>query len=70
MYRPEDAPWASLTQIVIPPKYWQALIELAHDVRFSSHLGVRSTAKKLLPHFYWASMRADAARHCRMCDVC
>lgn len=41
--RGEDAHWVAETQVVVPAKYRQALIELAHDGRFSGHLGVRST---------------------------
>lgn len=67
---PEDEPWAAVTQIVVPVKYRQALIELAHDGRFSGHVGVRNTTSKLQRHFYWPSLRADVARHCKECIVC
>ena len=37
----EDASWAAVTQIIILSGYRQALLELAHDERFSWHLSTR-----------------------------
>ncbi|KAK4316341.1 hypothetical protein Pmani_012470 [Petrolisthes manimaculis] len=49
----EDAPWASVTQLVIPTSHRQGIFELAHDGRFSGHLGVRKTFNRLAKKFYW-----------------
>ncbi|KAK4313080.1 hypothetical protein Pmani_015549 [Petrolisthes manimaculis] len=53
LFPQEDAPWASVTQLVVPTSHRQGLLELAHDGPFSGHLGVRKTFNRLAKKCYW-----------------
>ncbi len=66
----EDAIWATVEQIVVPLCYRQSLLELAHDGRFSGHLGVRKTFAGLARKFYWPGMRKDVSNHVKTCSIC
>lgn len=70
LFPQEDAPWASVTQLVVPTSHRQGLLKLAHDGRFSGHLGVRKTFNKLARKFYWPGMKSDVSRHCKTCKFC
>ena len=74
--------WTSLTssnahlkgdvvqQIVLPSKYRSVVLETAHALPMSGHLGIRSTHEKVLRHFFWPGMREDVTRFCKSCLVC
>ena len=74
--------WTSLTstnahlkgdvvqQIVLPSKYRSVVLETAHSLPMSGHLGIRSTYEKILRHFFWPGMRRDVTRFCKSCLVC
>ncbi|KAG7169517.1 pol Retrovirus-related Pol polyprotein from transposon-like 12, partial [Homarus americanus] len=66
----EDADWASVTQIVLSHTYRQHVLALAHDGRFSGHLGVRKTFNRLARKFYWPGMRRDVTKYCKCCHFC
>ena len=74
--------WTSLTstnahlkgdvvqQIVLPSKYRSVVLQTAHSLPMSGHLGIRSTYEKVLRHFFWPGMKGDVARFCKSCLIC
>ena len=57
-------------QIVVPVKFRQQVLKLAHESILGGHLGVKKTTEKILMHFFWPGMHADVVRHCRSCEPC
>lgn len=66
----EDAVWAAVEQVVVPLCYGQSFLELAHDGRFSGHLGVWKTFAEQAEKFYWPGMRKDVSTHVKTCSIC
>ena len=73
-WRPRDAPadeeWQVNHQIVIPRKYCQEILSLAHESPMAGHLGVNKTYFRILTHFYWPHLRKDVSEFCKCCDIC
>lgn len=59
-YRPKhvkaDDEWAIVQQVIVPHKFREIIIDLAHN-KFAGHLGVNKTSEKILQHFYWPDLR-------------
>ena len=45
-------------------------MEVAHDLMFGGHLGVKKMEDRIQTNFYWPGMRRDVTSFCRSCDVC
>jgi hypothetical protein len=58
------------TQIVVPSSLRTAILQVAHDIPASAHLGIAKTKKRLEQHFYWSSMSQDVKQYVRTCDLC
>ena len=46
----------TIYQIVVPTVHRQEVLELAHDLPMSGHLGVRKTHNRVLQHFFWPGL--------------
>ena len=57
-------------QLVLPMQCRRAVIEVAHDIPLSGHLGKGKTAQRILQRFYWPTLYRDVAEYCRTCEVC
>ncbi|MCG8044622.1 MAG: RNase H-like domain-containing protein [Candidatus Thiodiazotropha endolucinida] len=57
-------------QVIVPKKYRTKLLQIAHDVPFSGHMGNRKTRNRLLQNFFWPGMFKDVAAYCRSCPNC
>ena len=57
-------------QIVVPTVHRREVLELAHDLPMSGHLGVRKTHNRVLQHFFWPGLKRDVAKWCRECHTC
>ena len=57
-------------QLVVPLKFRQHVLHLAHDSILAGHQGVRKTKVKVLEDFFWPGVQGDVTRYCRSCDVC
>ena len=57
-------------QIVVPTVHRREVLELAHDLPVSGHLGVRKTYNRVLQHFFWPGLKRDVAKWCRECHTC
>ena len=57
-------------QIVVPTVHRREVLELAHDLPVSGHLGVRKTYNRVLQHFFWPGLKRDVAKWCKECHTC
>ena len=57
-------------QIVVPTVHRREVLELAHDLPMSGHLGVRKTHNRVLQHFFWPGLKRDVAKWCKECHTC
>ena len=57
-------------QIVVPTVHRREVLELAHDLPMSGHLGVRKTHNRILQHFFWPGLKRDVAKWCKECHTC
>ena len=57
-------------QLVLPTQCRKTVLEVAHDIPLSGHLGKGKTAQRILQRFYWPTLYRDVAEHCRTCEVC
>ena len=57
-------------QIVEPTVYRQEVLELAHELQMSGHLGLCKTYNRVLQHFFWPGLKWDMAKWCKECHTC
>ena len=57
-------------QIVVPTVHRREVLELAHDLPVSGHLGVHKTYNRVLQHFFWPGLKRDVAKWCKECHTC
>src|SRR5688572_13624668 len=57
-------------QIVVPTALRNKLLQVAHDIPSSGHLGTQKTIDRLLCHFWWPGVFRDVKEYCRSGDVC
>ena len=73
-WRLRDAPasdeWRVIQQIVLPHWWRRGVTSVAHDPPLGGHLGVNKTYHKVLPHFYWPTMKWDVAQFCSTSHTC
>ena len=73
-WRPPTVPasqeWSVIYQVVIPQKYRNTVLNLAHDTPMAGHLGVNKTNRRVLSHFYWPGVSRDVKKFCRSCHTC
>ena len=68
-----DVPFEPETyKLVVPENLQQDILELAHDVTTSGHLGITKTLTKLKRNFFWYKMRSEVetfVKSCRKCSI-
>ena len=57
-------------QLILPMQCRNMVLQLAHDITLSGHLGKKKTTKRILQRFYWPTIHCDVAEYCRTCEVC
>ncbi|XP_038054655.1 uncharacterized protein LOC119726874 [Patiria miniata] len=57
-------------QLVVPSKYREQVMKVAHDSVMSGHLGAKKTSDRVLANFYWPGLLDDIKRYCASCDIC
>ena len=57
-------------QIVVPTVHRRDVLEIAHNLSMSGHLGIRKTYNRILQHLYWPCLKHDVAKWCRECHTC
>ena len=60
----------AVNQIVIPTKYRQDILKLAHEIPLSGHLGNKKTRNKIRKFFYWPNIFEDIRQWCASCPQC
>ena len=56
--------------LVVPEKYRDRVMKMAHESIVSGHLGINNTINKIQSQFYWPGLNGDVTRFCRSCDIC
>ena len=59
-----------ITQMVLPSKLRDAVMEVALDSILGGHLGTAKTQDRVLSNFYWPGIHDDVTRYCQSCDTC
>lgn len=62
--------WSVIKQIVVPQRYREEILKLAHKNPLAGHLGVNKTYDRILRCFFWPGLKGDVRRHCETCHVC
>ena len=57
-------------QVVIPKCYRNRMLELAHNIPTSGHMGQTKTIARLACHFYWPGLTKDVQEYVQTCPVC
>ncbi|XP_060070261.1 uncharacterized protein LOC132550238 [Ylistrum balloti] len=74
MYRKFHSPRVrngmTFRQLVVPAKYRDIVMRLAHDSMMSGHLAAKKTTNRVLSEFFWPGIQAEVIRFCRSCDIC
>ena len=60
----------NFVQLVIPEKFRDIVLKLAHESIMSGHLATSRTTARILTEFYWPGILSDVKRFCRSCDIC
>ena len=60
----------NFVQLVIPEKFRDIVLKLAHESIISGHLATSRTTARILTEFYWPGILSDVKRFCRSCDIC
>ena len=61
---------SSSLQVVVPTKYKELVMKVAHEYLLSGHLGIHHTYLKIFHQFYWPGINQDVTNYCRSCDIC
>ena len=70
IWRPRNSPDTVYEQIVLPKKYHQWVLKLAHDIPLASHQRREKRAWRLLRRFYWTTLFQDVKHYCQTCAEC
>ena len=57
-------------QLVLPQKYRNIVMKLAHGIPLAGHLGKNQSTDRVLQQFYWPTVHRDVARYCQSCASC
>lgn len=57
-----------IIQIVLPSKFRESVLNLAHDE--SGHSGVSKTYDRVLRHFIWPRLKRDVSADVKTCHTC
>ena len=69
-YASSDLNLNAVYQIVVPKCYRDSILAVAHESRWSGHLGVTKTYQHILKQFFWPAMKKDVVEYCRTCHTC
>ena len=65
-----DKECMAVDQLVVPTQCRKTILNLAHSIPLSGHLGKEKTTRQILQHFYWPTLYRDVAEYCRSCGAC
>ncbi|XP_067281115.1 uncharacterized protein [Pseudorasbora parva] len=58
------------TQLVVPKTYRKEVMELAHSIPWSGHLGFMKTLMRIAKRFFWPGMYVEVKEFCKACPEC
>lgn len=58
------------SQLVVPQKFREDVMRIAHDSLLAGHLGIQRTVTKVISEFFWPGVQSDVRRYCQSCDIC
>ena len=71
LYRRHETRNGEITsQVVVPKKFREEVMHLAHDTPMAGHLDVTKTRARIWNDFAWPGICGDIRRFCASCDVC
>ncbi|XP_070184094.1 uncharacterized protein [Littorina saxatilis] len=70
LYRVYSSKDTEYKQVVVPKKFRDEVMGLAHDSPMSGHLGARKTRDRIWRDFFWPGICGDVRRYCASCDAC
>ncbi|XP_076843961.1 uncharacterized protein LOC143488888 [Brachyhypopomus gauderio] len=62
--------YEAIVQIVVPLVFRRLVLQTAHDVPWSGHMGIRKTYHRVLQNFFWPGLKADVKEYCSSCETC
>ena len=60
----------TILQLIVPQKFRNHVMKLAHESILGGHQGAKKTSDKVLSNFFWPGIHAEILRYCRSCDIC
>ena len=60
----------NMQQLVVPIKFRETVLKLAHDSPMAGHLGIQKTLRRIMSKFYWPGVHGDVRRYCISCELC
>ena len=57
-------------QLVVPMKYREVIMKLAHESLLSGHFSSRKTIDKIFHKFFWPKAGTEITRFCKSCHNC
>jgi hypothetical protein len=70
LYRVYEQGGKVFKQVVVPKKFRNDVMALAHDTPMAGHLGVQKTRARVWGDFVWPGVCGDVRRFCASCDAC
>ena len=59
-----------VVHVVVPIKYREALMQLAHERPLADHLVDKKIVQRLRRNFWWPGMAGQVASYIRRCHTC
>ncbi|XP_068209164.1 uncharacterized protein [Palaemon carinicauda] len=57
-------------QTVVPTKYRETVLSLAHEDPFAGHIGIGKTFQKVAKRFWWLGMKSSVKKYVPICETC
>ncbi|XP_075775856.1 uncharacterized protein LOC142826672 [Pelodiscus sinensis] len=61
---------SGVEQLLVPKRYRQRLMELAHANPWAGHLGAEKTVQRIIRRFYWPGIFREVQDFCGSCPEC
>ena len=62
--------WKTRDQIIVPRKFRQEIMQVAHEPITAGHQGSNKTLARITNRFFWPGIKGDVKRFCRSCGPC
>ena len=74
LYREYEAPekegGKTYSQLIVPSKFRQVVMKLAHESIMSGYLATSRTISRILSEFFWPGLQSEIKGICQSCDIC